>query len=378
MKLSVQADVLNHIVSVVAKAAKPKATGLGAENILIKIDKDKTVFTGTDLELQINAILPIKSGEIGEIAIPAQSFSQYLATLGEADKIDLEVKDSYLVVKTGGSTARFNIIKIKDFPVIEQSDMTKFAELSVDDMLEIIKHTVFASLKGDETRPVLNGIFFDGNKEHLTAVALDTFRMSVHKTQIKPAKPVSFTITYRALFLLEKVLRDNFLANIIGEDNITILVNNEVSLVAFKFGDLILYVKVIEGTYPDYSSIVPADFKIKGHVPVADLTQALRRVGVFAQSSITKQVIFKVKEDSLVLSSEAQENGNTEQPISAKFKGEGLPLKIGFQYKFISEFVASISKDDVSIKAIDSMSPVAFQEKGNESYIHIIMPLKIS
>ena len=378
MKLSVQADVLNHIVSIVAKAAKPKATGLGAENIRIKIDKDKTVFTGTDLELQINAILPIKSEDVGEIAIPAQSFSQYLATLGESEKIDLEVKDAYLVVKTGSSTARFNIVKVKDFPVIEQTGMTKFAEVSVETMLEVIKHTVFAALKGDETRPVLNGVFFDGNKDFLTMVALDTFRMSVHKTKIKPEKPASFSITYRALLLLEKVLRDNFLANIIGEEKISILVNNEISLVAFKFGDLIMYVKVIEGTYPDYSSIVPAEFKVKGEVKVSDLTQALRRVGVFAQNSITKQVIFKIHEDSLVLTSEAQENGNTEQPIPASFTGEGLPLKIGFQYKFISEFVTSINKDNVSMKAIDSMSPVAFQEKGNSSYIHIIMPLKIA
>ena len=377
MKLTFQADVLNHIVAVVAKATKPKDTGIGAENIRIKVDKDKTIFTGTDLEIQLNATVPLKSEQTGEVAIPAQSFSQYLATLGEADKVELEVQDSYLVVKAGNGTARFNVANTKDFPVIEEENLSIFAELPVEEMLKLIKHTVFAALKGDETRPVLNGIFFDGNKEVLTAVSLDTFRMSVHKTKEKPKTKGSFSVTYRALVLLERILRDSLLANIIGDQKITILINKDISLVAFKYGDIVLYVKVIEGTYPDYSSIIPVDFKVSGTVNVPAFMTALRRVGVFAQNSITKQVIFDIREDTLILSSEAQENGDSQQSVAAKFKGEGLPLKIGFQYKFIIEFLNSVDSGSIEIKAINPMSPVLFKPQDDKSYVHVIMPLKL-
>ena len=379
MKLTLQADVLNHIVGIVAKAVRSKSTGIGLENILIQVEKDKINFIGTDMEMQVTASLPFKADKTGEILLPAGSFSQYIATLDEATKVELNATDSYLVLKAEGGTARFNVLSNNDFNLIHEDKLSVFAEINPEQMLTAIKKTVFATLKGDETRPILTGVYFDSNDSKLTLAGLDTFRMSVFKFQdVQTKKDLKFVVTYRALQLLEKILRDSFLTSVLGAEKLVIKINKDASLVAFVFGDITLYVKTIEGSYPDYAAIIPVNFAVTGDVNAMEFSKALRKVGVFAQNSITKQILLKFYEDKLELSSESQENGDSKQVVTAHFSGKDMPLEIGFQYKFLFEFLNSIDADEVVIKAVDNLSPVVFAEKGNEdNYVHIIMPLKI-
>ena len=377
MQITLQADVLNHIINIVAKASRQKATGVGTDNIIIKVSKQTIEFIGTDLEIQAIARLPYKAEKTGEVAVPAQSFSQYIATLDESDKVTLSVEKGYLNVETSGGKAKFNIAEVKDLTHFDVSKLKLFAQIRIQEISEVIRKTVFSALKGDDTRPVLTGVFFDGSSKKLTTVALDTFRMSVYNTNVAVEDAHSFVVTYRALQLLDKVIKDSFLANVLGAEQVEILVNNDLSLVAFKFGEIIIFVKTIEGTYPDYKSIIPKDFKIQGEVDTQSFAKALRRVGVFAQNSLTKEIVFELLQDKIKLFSRAQENGESTQEIQASFDGDQLPLKVGFQFRFLQEFLSSIDSESIEIKLNDAMSPVVFLSKGNKKFLHIIMPLKL-
>lgn len=377
MQLSIQAEILSKIVSIVEKATKPKHTLPELATILIEVGKDKTEFTATDMEMQLSASLPIGSSQGGKVAVYAQAFARYIATLDPQDQVELEIKDKYLVVKSRGSQARFNTVDPEKFPKMQVPALKDFVAVDRVVLADALTKTLFATLKGDDTRPVLGGVYFDGSEKTLVLVALDTFRMSVFDTKVDVKDKQSFVAPFKPLSLFEKIIKDAFISGLFGDEDVKIAVSADLTLLELRFGQMVVHTKLIEGSYPDYKAILPSEFNVVGSVETAPFNGALRRIGIFAQQAIGRQVLFTVKEEELVLSAVAQESGEGIESVPGKFEGKDLPLKIGFQYKFLTEFLSVIDADQIEMRFIDPISTAVFLPKGDERFLHIIMPLKL-
>ena len=143
----------------------------------------------------------------------------------------------------------------------------------------------------------------------------------------------------------------------------------------FKIDNSILSTRIIQGEFPDYKKIIPKESSLKVDLDKKDLLQAVKLSSVFAKDS-SNVIKLAIANGFVEMSAESQYFGNQKTKIPAKT--EGKKMEIGFNYKFLQEFLQSIEGDDVIMKFIDPNSPGLFLDPKDKDFLHLIMPVKLS
>lgn len=381
MKLQVLQENLEKAVSTTSRFASTRAQLPVLGNILLTTKKSKIYISSTNLEISASVQVGAKIEEEGEVSIPAKVISELVANLPK-ETITLSAEKEQLKVSTSGFSSTILGMNSSDFPKIPNSiDKEKAMSFSQDELVKALSQVLFAT-STDETRPVLTGVLFQFKKNTISLVATDGFRLSRKNLTVKIEEDMSVqdgSASGRKTLIIPKTVLGEISRTISEDENIFLGVHDKEKQVIFGMGDTILSSRLLEGEYPDFEKIIPKELPIKVLVDKEEFMRAVKLASIFARES-ANIVKIKVLKDSVKVSAESGSAGSQETEVDAKIEGlsDGKKdFEIAFNYKFVEDFIHSVVGEEIKMEFSGVSTAVVFTDSTDESYLHLIMPVKI-
>lgn len=343
------------------------------DNFLFEINKNELVISASDLETTMTSKLNIEAKEVGKIAMPAKILLDTLKTFPEQPltfSIDekthsIEISSDYGKYKLSGHDG-------EEFPRIPTIEKASSIELPSNVLSEAINKTIFAT-GNDELRPVMSGVFCQLSPENMTFVATDAHKLvRYRRSDTKSKVSTSFIIPKKPL---------NLLKNILPTEDIKVQINYNESNAFFSFANINLICRLIDGRYPNYEAVIPADNPNKLTVGRQAFLNSIRRVSIFSNKT-THQVRLKIAGSELQISAEDLDFANeANERLSCQY--EGQDLEIGFNAKFLTDMLTNIDTEEVSVEMsapnrAGIILPSKEEDSSKEDILMLVMPVMLS
>ena len=344
-------------------------------NIILEAKEDKLILSSTNLDIYCSDKIKAEVLQSGEVSVSAVTFFEIIKRLPSGSEVLMIMEEGENEIKLTCGRSKFNLstLKTDDFPIISDSDLSTNFVLSADELIRIIDKTKFA-VSNEETRYYLNGIFLHkaerNSIQFLRAVATDGHRLAQYDIPLpQGAEDITgIIIPKKTIYELRKVLDD---AN--GDVSVSLNENK----IKFSFNDLKVVSKVIDGTFPDYTKVIPQKNDKNFKTNNSDLKNAIDRVSAVAanEESKSKAIKFCIENNSLSLSVESQSKGSANEMIDVNYSGD--KVDIGFNSKYIIDICNEVDGDEISISLSDSISPAIILDKTDENLFFVLMPMRI-
>ncbi len=373
MKVSILQENLSKGLNIVNRFILPRAQLPILNNFLIKTEEGRLKLSATNLETGINLWLGAKIEKEGEICVPAKNLTEYISLI-PPQKINLEVEKNFLKITSESYQANFISLTASEFPIIPTLKKKPEISLNNKDLALAISQVAFAAAQ-DEGRPALTGVLFKIKKDKLVLVATDGFRLSVKeigglKNGEENKLPKELIIPARALIEVGKIISE------VGEeDSLGLTVTPESNQIIFSTPEVEVISRLIEGKFPDFEKIIPEKSKTQITIETEDLLQAVRAASIFAREA-ANIIKFEIKGSKLEVSSDNPQLGENKVTLEIKTEGEGG--KIAFNSRYLLDFLNSVKSDLVSFEMTTALNPGIFKPANDKSYLHVIMPIRMS
>lgn len=340
------------------------------QNFLLQAPEEegKVVLSATDLDISFRGTYEAKVLSPGQISLPARKVFDIVKELPPAE-VSLRVEENLWVCLTcEQSVFRFPGLPAEDFPAVPSFREGPTLDLKAQDLSEMLRKTQFA-ISTDETRHALNGVLFEGEKGRLNLVATDGHRLAyVSRPCESIQEPVSMIVHRKSVNELLKLLSE-------AEDLLRVQVQENHAL--FALDSLMLASRLIEGQFPNYRQVIPRQNPRKLSLSRAALWGGLRRVSQMAEER-SRMVKFKLEPKTLSLLSDARELGEARETLPVDYQGE--EVSIGFNARYVLDFLNAIASESVRLELNDPLSPGLFlphEPTAEEEYFCVIMPMRV-
>jgi DNA polymerase III subunit beta len=373
MRFEIPKDTLLSLVQTVSKAVAVRTTKQVLTGILLEVTFDSLTATAYDLELGIQDRVPVteesglKVHQEGSIVLPARYFSEVIRKL-PSQNVFIQVNNNYMTEITSGS-AQFHLhgIDAAEFPKLPVFRNAQAIELTGQTLKELIVSTAFAT-STSEVRPVLTGIHLTYKGQVLTFTATDGLRLATRSISI-PSDSVhelSAVIPGKSLMELAKIIPDR-------EVKVSMQFSESHSLFAIE--SMQFYTRLIDGTYPDTSRIIPTSFKTEVVVGLEDFIGAIDRAALIARDRDNHMVRLEVTQNAMMVSSSSPEVGNVSENILIH-NMTGDELSIAFNAKYVLDALKASHSEEVSVRFNGSNHPFVIRQTDNlEQGLQLISPV---
>jgi DNA polymerase-3 subunit beta len=373
MKLSCLQENLDRGLNVVGRAVAVRTTLPITNNVLLATDQSRLKLAATNLEMAVSCWIGAKVEDEGAITVPARLLSEFISSL-PAEKVDINLspQTKTLGLKCARFEARISGVDAKDFPPIPKVEGGVSTKVEVEALRQGIARVVFAAAT-EESRPVLTGVdaVFEGDL--LTLAAADGFRLAVYKLPLAKAvsKKTEVIIPARALAELNRLIAEQ-------EEAVEVTVNPDKGQALFRLKNVELVSQLIQGTFPNYSQLIPKSFTTKAVISVGDFLRATKTASIFARdgSGIVRLVITpggEMTPGKVVVSARSEEVGDDVGEIDAQVEGE--EAKIAFNGKYLTDVLSVVGEAQVALETTNPSSPGVIRPVGTDNYLHVVMPM---
>ncbi len=376
MKISVLQENLAHGLSIVSRAVSSRSTLPVLANVLIATDEGRLRLSATNLELGITCWIGAKIQEEGSTTVPARTFTELVSTLTDKQvDMNLNVRTQTLNVRCGASNTDLKCIDAQEFPPMPVPDLSDGIQINVADLKEMIQQVAFAA-STDDARPILTGVQVSLNGNRITLSAADGFRLSVRHAELSSAvpNPVSAVIPARALVELSRIATD-------GEQVVTMILPPGRSQVIFRTRDTELVSQLIDGVFPDLVQLIPKSYRTRALLSTASFLKACKQAEIFAREGsriarLNVQAGGEMQPGTVEITGQSEETGHNQTVIDASV--EGSSQMIAFNVRFLREALDVIKTPNVALETNSDTSPGVLRPVGEESFVHVIMPMHVS
>jgi len=370
MKLQILQENLEKAVNITSRFASTKAQLPILGNLLISTKKSKIYISSTNLEISASVQVGAKVDEEGEISIPSKVMLDLISNLPK-ETVTLESEKEQLKVTSDGFSSTILGIDSTDFPKVPSSvDDKNSISFSKKEIVESLAKVSFAT-STDETRPILTGVLFILDKDSMSLVATDGFRLS---KKVIPHKDLQ---TEKKFVVIPKGVLGEISRGIFETDDIVFDLEENEKQILFGLEGTVLTSRLLEGDYPDFEKIIPKESRIKVFLDKEELLRAVKLASIFARES-ANVIKIKILKDSIKVTAESGQAGSQETKIDAKVeKEENGEFEIAFNFRYLEDFLHSVVGEEVLVKLLDSNSAGVFIDTSDSNYTHLIMPVKI-
>jgi len=357
-------DILSHCQSVVEK----KTTQPILSHVLFDV-KDKTLsLSATDLEVGIRYQVPLDEGETGRVTVSAKAIMDIVKELPTGN-VDISRKDNdWLEIVSGRSRFKVVSLSASEYPVMPNFEEKIFLKARAEAFKQMIDRTSFA-VSTDSTRYLMGGVYLEPLDSNLMRmVATDGHRLAHMDSEIFEKShdlKKGVLIPKKGLTELRKFLEP-------VEADIGLSVEKGFLYVKTDIG--YLFVRLIEGDYPDYRQVLPNQTPHSVVLNREEFTGALKRVSLLANEK-SRAVKFKLTKDLLTISSNNPDLGEALEEVPAQYQGEDAVL--GFNAKYVLEYLQVSTAANLELKFKDPLSPGLFKAEGTPNHSYIIMPMRL-
>jgi DNA polymerase III subunit beta len=357
---------LGHVQSVVER----RNTIPILSNVLIEAHGDGSLrLMATDLDLQINETVEAMVETAGSTTVPAHTLFDIARKLPEGSQVSLEASEGKMQIIAARSRFNLQTLPRDDFPVIAEGDLPTKFELPAATLRQIIDKTRFA-ISTEETRYYLNGIFLhvaDDGGPVLKAAATDGHRLA-RVTFPRPDGADGMP----DIIVPRKCVSE--LRKLLDEVDGSVEVSLSTSKIRFGLGTAVLTSKLIDGTFPDYSRVIPQGNDKLLKIDPSALMEGVDRVATIA-SEKTRAVKVSVEKDKVTLSVTSPENGTAAEEVSGDYGSE--PMEIGFNARYLLDILGQIEGDTVEVHLADAAAPTLIRENDKSPALYVLMPMRV-
>ena len=344
-------------------------------NIIITTHDNLLSLSSTNLDIFCSDDLEAEVSQNGSTSVSAATFYEIVKRLpsGSEIHVSLSEEDSTLTLKCGRSKFNLTTISPDDFPKISHDDLNIQFVLSATELKRMIDKTKFA-ISNEETRYYLNGVFLHQTQKNsidiLRAVATDGHRLAQYDIPLpQGAKDMNGIIIPKKMIQeLRRVLDDAT-----GDINIQLNENK----IKFSFNNMQIISKVIDGTFPDYTKVIPQSNDKSITTNNEELKKAIDRVSAVAINEETKSKAIKliIESNKISLSVDSTSRGSAIEEIDLDYNNE--KVEIGFNSRYLIDICNEIDGDKINLKFLNSTSPAIILDNTDENLFFVLMPMRI-
>jgi DNA polymerase-3 subunit beta len=372
MKLSIERGVLLKAVSQAQSVVERRNTIPILANVLIEAEGETVQFRATDLDVEVVDKAPAQVERAGATTVSAVMLHEIVRKLPDGALVTLsdDTAAGRMTVQAGRSNFSLATLPREDFPVMASSEYACNFSAKAPELRRLFDKSKFA-ISTEETRYYLNGVYMhvadaDGGKV-LRCVATDGHRLARIDAPLPDGAGdmPGVIVPRKTVGELRKLLDD---------DDTVIAVSVSETKVRFATPDITLTSKVIDGTFPDYTRVIPSGNTRKLEVDAAEFARAVDRVATVS-SERSRAVKLALDEDRLVLSVNAPDSGAAEEELAVAYGDE--PLQIGFNAKYLLEIASQVDRENAVFLFNSSGDPTLMREGNDTSAVYVVMPMRV-
>ncbi len=348
-------------------------------HILIRAEESGLRLIATDLELGISCYIPAQVQESGALTAPSRTLTEVLGNLPDKSDVAISVDKSHTTrVNCEKSDYKILGLPADEYPQLPEVRDTVSFTISQGMMRSLIRQTRFA-VGTDEARPILTGILMVFDGETLKFVATDTHRLAVKSAKVtRGTGSQNAIVPARAMNELTRLLTGD-------EGDVEVrLSGNQVMFNLPGENQVQIVSRLIEGQFPNYQRVIPAEHQKTLTIPAATLQSAVKRASIVAREN-SQRVIFRTEDTRLILTAESQIIGNAYEEIEVE--REGGEVEIAFNAKYLLDVLDVIDCDNIHLELSDPLKPGVLRPvhpapKEGETpdttdYLCVLMPMQI-
>ncbi|MBN2113130.1 MAG: DNA polymerase III subunit beta [Acidimicrobiia bacterium] len=359
MRIRAERDDLADVLSRAARAVSARSPLPILQGLLIVVKGRTLHVTGTDLDVTVRTQLEAEVLEEGRTVVPARLITEAVRKLPPGAVV-LEASGGEVQLTGGGPRFRFREMATDDFPAVAEAALQGALEVDGDDFIQAVGQVMVAA-SHDDARPVLTGVFFESHEGALRLVATDSYRLALRDI---PAvrSTLAALIPARALRELHRTIATKKLLVAVGGRD-----------ASFGSDRGTLTVRLIEGTFPNYHQLLPAEYPSHLTVGREALLDAIGRASLVAEDHIP--VRLQLQSGGVELSVTRQDVGGETEHVSGEYQGEDMT--IAFNSRYLNDGVAAVDDDEVVLDVIDPLKPGVLRGADSREFLYLLMPVRL-
>ncbi len=368
MKFSIHRDPLLAALQKAQSVVEKRNTVQILANILCTVKDSQLSLSATDLEVGVKITLPVESSQDGKLTLSAKHFLDIVKELPSKNLEITRKENNWVEIVCGKS--RFNVVSLSadEYPALPAFEEKHYFDSRVDALKEMINRTSFA-VATDPTRYHLNGVFFENlDNSMMRMTATDGHRLSFVDQEVFMTMPE----LKRGIIIPKKGLSE--FRKLLDEGGSTVGLAFERGYVFAHMNGNYLFIRLIEGEYPDYRQVVPKSTDRQVTIPRDEFTSALKRVSLLAHEK-SRGVKMSLQGSLLTISSSNPDMGEAREEIDVTYTGEAI--EIGFNAKYLLDSLSVMTSDSLEFHFKDRLSPGIVREAGKQNHTYVIMPMRI-
>jgi DNA polymerase-3 subunit beta len=373
MKITVERGAFLKALSHVQSVVERRNTIPILSNVMIEAAKGSLKLTATDLDIEIVESLSADVLRNGAATAPAHMLYDIVRKLPEGAQVQAELltaEGGRLAVSSGSVRFELACLPKEDFPQMAAGALPHKFRLGAEELKRLIDKTKFA-ISTEETRFYLNGIYVhaakDGKARALRAVATDGHRLARFELDLPDGASdiPGIIVPRKTVTELRRLLDDT-------EDAIDISLSD--TKIQFVSSGIELTSKLIDGTFPDYQRVIPANNDKSLSLDSREFSQSVDRVSTISADK-TRAVKLNIGKDKVTLSVVNPDSGTATEELGASYSA--APIEIGFNARYLLDITGQIEGKDVRFLLHDAGSPTLIEDAGDTRTLYVLMPMRV-
>lgn len=371
MKFEIKQEILMEHLNYAIKGISNKNIIPVLNCIKFELNNDGLYLMSTDNDIAIKTFIP--SNEIesiekaGEIVVSGRYIYDIIKKLPNTLIAIEEVVDNKIYISTTNSSFHLNCNRADEFPTLDLTENKSPIVISKKVFRNIIRQTAFAT-STQESRPILTGINMKVEKNIMECTATDSYRLARKTIELSQSveENINITIPTRNLNELVKLLNEE-------EEDIELHIFN--NKVIFKFGSIIMMSRLINGTYPDTSKLIPEKFELTIKVNLSNFFDSIDRASLLTNEADKNTIKLESNNNQILVSSNIPEIGNVEEKIEV-VKDNEQEIKIAFSSKYMMDALRSLESEEIVLLFNGDIKPIIIKNPESEDLTQLILPIR--
>ncbi|MEE3343498.1 MAG: DNA polymerase III subunit beta [Bacilli bacterium] len=369
MKFVIKQDVLLESLNHTARAISPRNLIPILTGIKFELKEEGLYLSASDTDISIRCLIPndkiVDIKELGSIVIGGKYIVEIIKKLPNTD-ITIEVMDGHkMIVSTANTEFNLNGINPQEFPNLDLEESNDPIILETKVFKKIINQTFFATSQ-NESRPLLTGINFRIDKNNMEVIATDSYRLAKKAIVLdrEVSNTVNIVIPGKNLLELSKVLDD---------DKESLELHIFENKVLFKYKNILFLSRLLSGTYPATSSIIPTDFSVSVECSCSGLFEMIDRASLLTSDRDKNTIKLILANNEMIILSNSPEIGKVEEKMSVESSDE---ISISFSSKYMLDSIKSFETSNITLYMNNDNSPIIIKSDEDDSLIQLVLPIK--
>jgi DNA polymerase III subunit beta len=372
MKVTVEQSILLKSLGHVHRVVERRNTIPILSNVLMRAAGGSLQLKATDLDIEVVETLSAEGGMDGAITVPAHTLHDIVRKLSDGSQVSLEtgIDGAQMTIRSGRSRFTLQTLPEQDFPDMAASDLSHRFQISAKELQRLIEKTQFA-ISTEETRYYLNGIYVHTVETDaglmLRAVATDGHRLA--RSEL-PAPSGSAGMP--GVIVPRKTVAE--VLKLVSDHGGDVTIELSSAKIRFMVGNLVLTSKLIDGTFPDYTRVIPVANDKHMTVERAEFTRSVDRVSTIS-SERGRAVKLSAADGKLTLSVTNPDAGNAVEELEADY--DAPAIDIGFNARYLLDIMTQLEGDTTLVKLADPSSPTLILDREGSSTLYVLMPMRV-